>query len=214
MIGEDEVLLAQGLALIVQRAGFEVAAVAGDAEALVQAAAGHRPRLVIADVRMPPTHTDDGLRAVQRIRATEPATAVLVLTHYVNRQYAIELLEGVTSGVGYLLKQRVAAAESFCEDLRRICQGGSVIDPELISTLLNTRRDDDPIERLTRRQKDVLRLMAEGRSNAAIAAQFLVSEKAVVQHISHLYDRLGLPPSADDHRRVLAVLRYMSGLPS
>jgi len=210
VIGEDQALMREGLTLVLERAGFEIVAVAADAEDLVRKASAHRPDLVVADIRMPPTDTDDGLRAALELRARRPELAVLVLSQYVQRQYAVELLESGEQGVGYLLKQRIADIDRFLADLRRIVAGGSVLDREVVAAMVDRPRRDDPLARLTDRQREVLELMAEGRSNVAIAAQLGVSEKAVVRHTSHIYEELGLGASADDHRRVLAVVRFLT----
>jgi DNA-binding NarL/FixJ family response regulator len=213
VIGEDQALMREGLALLLEQAGFEVVGVAADGADLVRKARGHNPDVVIADIRMPPTQTDEGLRAALQIRESQPQIAILVLSQHVQRQYARELLEsGAGAGaVGYLLKQRVADGDSFCADLHRICAGASVLDREVVSAMLGRARRDDPVDRLTSRQRDVLALMAEGRSNAAISERLFLTEKAVIKHVSHIYDELGLRPTADDHRRVLAVMRYLNG---
>jgi DNA-binding NarL/FixJ family response regulator len=199
----------EGLALLLERGGFEVAGMASDADELLERALELRPDLVVADVRMPPTHTDDGLRAALKIRKADPQIAILVLSHYVQPRYASELLESGAHGVGYLLKERVAHVETFCADARRVCEGGSAFDPEIVSAMLARRRAQDPLERLTPRQREVLAMMAEGRSNAAIARRLTVTEKAVVKHVSHIYSELGLGEHDDDHRRVLAVIHYL-----
>jgi DNA-binding NarL/FixJ family response regulator len=208
VVGEDELLLREGLVRLLEDEAFEVVGVAGDGPEIVRKARAHRPDLVIADIRMPPTHTDDGLRAVLQIRAELPGTAVLVLSQYVQERYALELLGEDPAGVGYLLKQRVADLDRFFEALRRVCAGGSVVDPEVISSMLGARRDR-PIARLTDRQRAVLALMAEGRSNAGIAQALVVTEKAVAKHITRIFELLGLDPAIADHRRVLAVVRYL-----
>lgn len=211
VIGEDEALLREGLSLVLERAGFEVAALAGDAETLVAAAEAERPELVVTDIRMPPTGTDDGLRAALAIRARMPETAVLVLSQHAQRRYATDLLAQRSAGVGYLLKQRIVEVDAFCDDVRRVCAGGTVLDPDLVTTLLGRARpDDDPLHRLTARQRDVLALMAEGRTNAAIADRLVITEKAVVKHVSNIYEQLDLQPGGEDHRRVLAVVRYLA----
>jgi DNA-binding NarL/FixJ family response regulator len=210
VIGEDQALMREGLALLLERGGFEVVGTAADGEDLVRKAHAHKPDVVVADIRMPPTQTDEGLRAAIEIRESKPEMPILVLSHHVQSRYARELLEsGVQArGIGYLLKQRVSDAESFCADLRRICAGGSVLDPEVVSIMLaRTRRD--PLERLTPRQREVLALMAEGRSNAGIAERLCLSEKAVIKHVTNIYDELGLERRIDDQRRVLAVMRYL-----
>lgn len=211
LIGEDQALMREGLVLLLERCGFDVAGVAADGEDLVRKARAHAPDVVIADVRMPPSQTDEGLRAALAIRETHPEIAIVVLSQHVQRRYAAELLEsaGDGRGVGYLLKQRVADSETFCADLRRVGAGGAVLDPEVVRTMLGgTRRG--PVDELTERQRSVLALMAEGRSNAGIAEQLVLTEKAVIKHVSHIYDALGLDLAASDHRRVLAVVRYLS----
>lgn len=211
VIGEDQALMRAGLSLVLEQAGFEIVAVAGDAADVVRKSAAHRPDLLVADIRMPPTHTDDGLRAALEARRRLPGLPVLVLSQYLQRDYAVELLESGAEGVGYLLKQRIADVDRFVVDLRRIVAGGSVLDPEVVAAMVGRHRsDDDPVGRLTERQREVLELMAQGRSNAAIAEQLGVSEKAIVRHTSNIYDELGLASSADDHRRVLAVVRFLS----
>jgi DNA-binding NarL/FixJ family response regulator len=211
VIGEDQALMREGLKLLLERADFEVVGVAADGEDLVRKTRAHGPDAVVADIRMPPTQTDEGLRAALEIRESEPQVAILVLSQHVQRQYASELLESGAGagGVGYLLKQRVADGESFCADLRRICDGASVLDPEVVATMLARARRDDPVDRLTARQREVLVLMAEGRSNAGIAERLCLTRKAVIKHISHIYNELGLRETPDDHRRVLAVMRYL-----
>jgi DNA-binding NarL/FixJ family response regulator len=209
VIGEDQALMREGLALVLERAGFRVVALAANADELVRAARSHHPNLVVADIRMPPTSTDDGLRAALEIRSSAPSVAILVLSQHVQRRYATELVAAGAERLGYLLKQRVADVETFCSDVRRICAGGVVLDPEVVSAMLARVRRDDPVERLTPRQRQVLALMAEGHSNQAIAKQLTLTEKAVVKHVSHVYDALGLLPCPDNHRRVLAVVRYL-----
>ncbi|MFN8204058.1 MAG: response regulator transcription factor [Solirubrobacteraceae bacterium] len=210
VIGEDQALMREGLTLLLEQGGFAVVAAAADAEDLERKALAHKPDLVIADIQMPPTHTDDGLQAALRIRAALPDVAVLVLSQHVQRRYATALLDRGADGVGYLLKQRVADGEAFCADARRLCAGGTALDPEVVATMLSRARHDDPLERLTPRQREVLALMAEGRSNAAIGERLFISEQAVVKHAAHIYAELGLAASPDDHRRVLAVVRYLS----
>jgi DNA-binding NarL/FixJ family response regulator len=210
VIGEDQALMREGLALLLERDGFEIAAVAGDADSLVRAAGLHKPDLVVADIRMPPNEADDGLRAALEIRRSAPGVAILVLSQHVRPRYATELMDAGAERLGYLLKQRIADVETFCSHVRRICAGGVVLDPEVVSAMLARVRRDDPVERLTPRQREVLVLMAEGRSNQAIAKQLFLTEKAVVKHVSHVYDELGLLPGPDDHRRVLAVVRYLT----
>lgn len=211
VLAEDSVLLRQGLVLLLTEAGFEVVEAVADAEALLRAVAAHQPEAVIADVRMPPTHSDEGLRAALVIRSRWPRVAVLVLSQYVEERYASELLAGDTRGVGYLLKDRVADVDAFVEALRRVGAGGTALDPEVVSQLLARSRRRDPLDGLTPREREVLHLMAEGRSNAGIAAQLVVTEGAVEKHISGIFTKLQLPPAETGHRRVLAVLRYLEG---
>ncbi|MFD7661498.1 response regulator [Streptomyces sp. NPDC059788] len=208
MIAEDSVLLRIGLVKVLETAGFEVAAEAGDAPGLLAAMAEHRPDLAVVDVRMPPGFTDEGVRAALEIRERWPDTAVLMLSQYVEERYAAHLLASNTSGIGYLLKQRVADVEEFIEALRRVADGGTALDPQVVAQLL-VRRRSDPLERLTGREREVLALMAEGRSNAGIAAALVVSESAVAKHINNILAKLDLPRADADHRRVLAVLRFL-----
>jgi DNA-binding NarL/FixJ family response regulator len=189
--------------------GFEVVGQAGDAEDLLRKVAAHKPDVAIIDVRMPPTNTDDGLRAAQQIRADQPGTGVLVLSQYIEEGYALELLSENAEGVGYLLKDRVADVERFTESVRRVGEGGSALDPEVVAQLLGRRRREDPLEELSPREREVLELMAEGRSNHAIAEQLVVTERAIEKHVTSIFGKLKLPPTAEDHRRVLAVLRYL-----
>jgi DNA-binding NarL/FixJ family response regulator len=209
VIGEDQLLLREGLARLLEEEGHEVVGSAGDGPDMVRKAKAHRPDLVIADVRMPPSQTDEGLRAALEIRDAEPEIGILVLSHHVEVRYAVELLSENASGVGYLLKQRVADLDRFFAALERIATGGSVIDPEVVSAMLGRARRDS-IEELTPRQREVLALMAEGRTNAGIAAELVITEKAVAKHVAAIFEALGLPPTADGHRRVLAVIRYLN----
>jgi DNA-binding NarL/FixJ family response regulator len=212
VIGEDEALLREGLTLVLEQGGFEVVATARDASELVRHASQFAPDLVITDIRMPPGYSDEGLRAALDIRRAKPKVAIVVLSQYLQRQHAAELLAAPSGGVGYLLKQRIADIPTFCADLERVCAGGMVLDPEVVALMVaRARHGTNGLTRLTDRQLDVLILMAEGRSNAAIARTLYISEKAVVQHTSRIYDVLGLSATEDDHRRVLAVLRYLAG---
>jgi DNA-binding NarL/FixJ family response regulator len=208
VIAEDSVLLRAGLVKLLDAAGLEIAAAVGDADALLAAVEAERPELVIADVRMPPTHTDEGIRAALVIRHQWPDMAVLMLSQYVEERYATDLLAENTSGVGYLLKDRVADVGEFIAALRRVAAGGTALDPEVVSQLL-VRRRRDPMERLTAREGEVLALMAEGRSNAAIAQRLVITESAVAKHINSIFTKLDLHPGEGDHRRVLAVLRFL-----
>ncbi|MBB5871770.1 DNA-binding NarL/FixJ family response regulator [Allocatelliglobosispora scoriae] len=208
VIGEDSVLLREGLVRLLDAGGFEVVASAGDADSFLREVAEHRPDLVLLDVRMPPSFTDEGLRAALVMRRQWPEIAVLVLSQYVEERYATELLAGATSKVGYLLKDRVADVAEFLDALRRVAGGGTALDPEVVSQLL-LRRHSDPLDRLTPREREVLALMAEGRSNGGIAAALFVTESAVGKHVNNIFAKLDLPQADSDHRRVLAVLRYL-----
>lgn len=211
VIGEDEALLRRGLELMLEAAEFDVVATAGDAVELEAAVSEHAPDLVVTDIRMPPSFTDEGLLAALRIRAQLPGTAVVVLSQHVQRRYAVELLSGSAGGIGYLLKQRIADVEQFLGDLRRVAEGGTAIDPDVVAVMVSrARRSDSAVGALTARQQEVLGLMAEGRSNASIAARLFLTEKAVVQHTSRIYDALSLPVDSDAHRRVLAVLQHLN----
>jgi DNA-binding NarL/FixJ family response regulator len=203
------VLLGDGLSRLLAEAGFVVVDAVGDGEALLRSVGAQQPDVVVADVRMPPTHSDEGLRAALVIRSRWPAVAVLVLSQYVEERYATELLAGDTRGVGYLLKDRVADVETFVEALHRVRAGGTALDPEVVSQIFARSRRAAPLATLTRRERDVLALMAEGRSNAGIAAELVVSEGAVEKHISGIFGKLALPAAPTDHRRVLAVLKYL-----
>ncbi|KRA24430.1 LuxR family transcriptional regulator [Microbacterium sp. Root61] len=210
VIGEDEVLLREGIAHVLASDGFEVLASVSDATQLEREVFRHLPDLVVTDIRMPPSYTDEGLVAALRIRHSRPDIGVVVVSQHVQRRYAAELLNGDGGGFGYLLKQRISDVRTFTADLRRVAAGGTALDPEVVSMIVaRASRGTAALGRLTPRQLEVLGLMAEGRSNAAIAAQLVVSEKAVVQHTSNIYDALGLTIDADDHRRVIAVIRYL-----
>ncbi|MEU7554732.1 response regulator transcription factor [Streptomyces sp. NPDC044571] len=212
VIAEDSVLLRIGLVKVLEMAGFEVAAETGDAEGLLDAVAQHEPALALVDVRMPPGFTDEGVRAALMIRRQWPGTAVLLLSQYVEERYAADLLAGQGGGIGYLLKQRVADVEEFIDALKRVAAGGTALDPQVVAQLLLRRSAAiDPLERLTPREREVLALMAEGRSNAGIAAALVVSESAVAKHINNILAKLDLPQADGDHRRVLAVLRFLDG---
>ncbi|MBM7832301.1 DNA-binding NarL/FixJ family response regulator [Agromyces cerinus] len=212
VIAEDEVLLRQGLRLLLEEGGFDVVAAVGDGNELMTAVGMHNPDLVITDIRMPPSNNDEGLRAALRIREQHPDTAIVVLSQYVQRRYAIELLDGRAARVGYLLKQRIADIRAFRDDLHRVVDGGTALDPEIVAVLMSRAgRSAGVVRELTPRQREVLAFMAEGRSNAWIGQRLVLTEKAIVQHTSNIYDALGLPVAADDHRRVLAVIRYLDG---
>ncbi|MEU4577047.1 response regulator [Nonomuraea sp. ATR24] len=208
VLAEDSVLLREGLVRLLEAAGLEIVAAVAEAEGLLRAAEEHRPDLVLTDVRMPPTHTDEGLRAALVLRRQQPSLAVLVLSQYVEERYAAQLLASAAGGVGYLLKDRVADVAEFVDALRRVAGGGTALDPEVVSQLL-LRGHSDPLDRLTPREHEVLKLMAEGRSNAGIGAQLVLSEGAVGKHIGNIFAKLDLPPAEGDHRRVLAVLQFL-----
>jgi DNA-binding NarL/FixJ family response regulator len=209
VVADDSVLLREGVVRLLEEAGLDVVGQAGDAEDLKRKVFAHRPDLAIVDVRMPPDHTDDGLRAALEIRRQQPETAVMVLSQYVEEAYALELVGDSQGGVGYLLKDRVADVDRFVESVRRVAGGGSALDPEVVAQLLGRRRHDDPLQGITPREREVLELMAEGRSNAAIAEQMVVSERAVEKHVTNIFAKLGLGAKLDSHRRVLAVLAYL-----
>jgi DNA-binding NarL/FixJ family response regulator len=208
VIAEDSVLLREGLARLLDASGFTVAAAVADADALLSAVDEHQPDLVVVDVRMPPTHRDEGLRAALVLRRRWPGVAVLVLSQYVEERYAAELLSRETSGVGYLLKDRIADVTEFLDVLRRVAAGGAALDPEVVAQLL-VRHRPDPLDRLTARERQVLTLMAEGRSNAGIAGTLVITESAVAKHVNSIFTKLELTVADTDHRRVLAVLRFL-----
>jgi DNA-binding NarL/FixJ family response regulator len=210
VIADDSALLREGLARLLTEAGFEVIGQARDGEELLAEADAGRPDVAIVDIRMPPTHTDEGLRAARELRIRHPGMGVLVLSQYVRPSYALELLEGGADGIGYLLKDRVADVEELTDSVRRVGEGGSVLDPAVVSQLVDRRRaGDDPVERLTTRERQVLALMAEGRSNKAIAARLFVTGHTVEKHVQNILAKLDIFESADDHRRVLAVLAFL-----
>jgi DNA-binding NarL/FixJ family response regulator len=209
VLAEDSVLLREGVARILGEAGFEVVGQAGNADELMLKVRSYSPDVAIVDIRMPPTHTDEGLRAAQEIREKHPAVGVLVLSQYVEATYAMELLAESAEGVGYLLKDRVSDVNEFADAVRRVGEGGSALDPTIVSQLVGRRRRDDPIDQLTPREREVLGLMAEGRSNSGIAEQLVVTERAVEKHVTSIFQKLRLPAASEDHRRVLAVLAYL-----
>jgi DNA-binding NarL/FixJ family response regulator len=210
-VAEDSVLLRAGIRRLLDDAGHDVVIEVGDGDSLVAAVTADPPDLCIVDVRMPPTHTDEGIRAALAIRRSRPAVGILVLSQYVEERYAIELLTGDTRGVGYLLKDRVADVRDFLAAVSRVGDGGTALDPEVVAQLLARSRRQDPLATLTAREHEVLGLMAEGRSNTAVAEAMVVSDGAVEKHVSSIFSKLGLPPDSGDHRRVLAVLRYLEG---
>jgi DNA-binding NarL/FixJ family response regulator len=211
LIAEDSVLLREGLVHLLTDAGMEVVEAVDDADQLLRAVDEHLPDICVVDIRMPPTHTDEGVRAALVIRAQHPGVGVLMLSQWVEERYATDLIASDTRGFGYLLKDRVADVREFLEAVRRVADGGTALDPEVVSQLLVRSRRKDPLAGLTPRETDVLRLMAEGRSNTGIATELVVTEGAVEKHVSSIFGKLGLPPAEQDHRRVLAVLRWIEG---
>jgi DNA-binding NarL/FixJ family response regulator len=209
VVADDSVLMREGIVRLLEEAGHEVVAQAGDAEDLTRKVRAHKPDVAVIDIRMPPTNTDDGLRAALSLRAELPDTGVLVLSQYVEEGYALDLLADGGAGVGYLLKDRVADVRLFTDAVSRVADGGSALDPEVVSHMLQRKRAEDPLAEITPREREVLELMAEGRSNKAIAEQLVVTERAVEKHVTSIFGKLRLPASAVDHRRVLAVLAYL-----
>ena len=212
VVAVDSVLLREGVVRVLEDDGFEVVGQAGDAEDLLRKVGAHKPDVAVVDIRMPPNLTDDGLQAAKKIRVDYPDTGVLVLSQYLEDSYALDLVADSAEGVGYLLKDRVAEIDRFTESVRRVGSGGSALDPEVVSHLLGRRRREDPLEVLTDREREVLGLMAEGRSNIAIAESLVVTERAVEKHVTSIFSKLDLPPAAEDHRRVLAVLTYVKAI--
>ena len=210
VVAEDSVLLREGVVRLLQEAGMDVVGQAGDAEDLLRKVRAHKPDVALVDIRMPPTQTDEGLRAAATIRAEQPQTGVLVLSQYVEEAYALELLADNAEGVGYLLKDRVADVERFVDSVRRVGEGGSALDPEVVARLVGRRRREDPLSALSPREREVLGHMAEGRSNHGIAEALVVTERAVEKHVTSIFTKLSLPASAEDHRRVLAVITYLN----
>ena len=209
VIGEDDVLLREGISRLLAEAGFEVAAQAGDAESLLRKALAHRPDVAVVDVQMPPGHGDDGLRAALELRRQRPDTAVLVLSQFYEEHYALELIGERAEGVGYLLKDRIGDVEAFTEAVRRVAAGGSALDPEIVGRMLGRRRVAGPLDQLTARELEVLACMAEGKSNQGIAQDLVVTEAAVEKHVTSIFHKLGIGPTPTEHRRVLAVLTYL-----
>jgi DNA-binding NarL/FixJ family response regulator len=209
VIAEDSVLLREGIARLLEDSGFEVAGQAGDGEDLLRKVGAHKPDVAVIDIRMPPTHTDEGLRAAHRIRHEYPGTGVLVLSQYVEEAYALDLLSESSERTGYLLKDRIADVGTFTDAVQRVADGGSALDPEVVGRLLGRRRREDPLAVLTPREREVLALMAEGRSNAAMAQALVVTDRAVEKHVTAIFSKLDLPRAVEDHRRVLAVLTFL-----
>jgi DNA-binding NarL/FixJ family response regulator len=209
VIGEDQALLREGVVRLLDDAGFEVVAEAADAPDLVRKVGAHKPDVAIVDVQMPPGNTDDGLRAAIEIRARQPGVGVLVLSQFAEERYALDLIGDSAEGVGYLLKDRVADFANFADAVRRVAKGGSALDPIVVSRMLGRRRRDDPLEQLTPREREVLELMAGGRSNRGIAEVMVVTPNAVEKHVTSIFSKLGVSEAPEDHRRVLAVLTFL-----
>jgi DNA-binding NarL/FixJ family response regulator len=211
VIAEDQALLREGIARLLEEAGFDVVGQAGDAVDLRRKVGAHKPDVAVVDIQMPPTRTDDGLRAAIDIRSAHPCTRVLVLSQYVEERYAIDLIGECAEGVGYLLKDRVGDLGEFADAVRRVGEGGSVLDPEVVSRMLARPRHRSPLEQLSPRERDVLELMAQGRSNQGIAEKLWITESAVEKHVTAIFEKLGLARDFEDHRRVLAVLAFLRG---
>jgi DNA-binding NarL/FixJ family response regulator len=209
IVGEDEPLIRKGIVTVLEESGFEVVAVAADATDLLRKTSAHKPQAVVTDIQMPPGNSDDGLRAAQQIRATQPEVGVLILSQYLETRYALALVGDRAEGVGYLLKHRVGDLALFTDAVRRVAHGGSALDPEVVQRMVARPRRDGPMAELTPREREVLALMAEGRSNMAVAAAMSVTVGAVENHVTAIFDKLGLRQEPDAHRRVLAVLRYL-----
>jgi DNA-binding NarL/FixJ family response regulator len=210
VIADDSILFREGVAQLLERAGFEVVGQSGTAEDLMLKVTSYKPDVAIVDLRMPPTHTDEGMRAARQIRDRYPEVGVLVLSQYVEAPYMMELLKGDIEGVGYLLKDGIRNVGEFADSVRRVAEGGSAFDPAVVSRLVGRRQGDNPLDALTPREREVLELMAQGRSNQAIAEKLVVTHGAVEKHVRSIFGKLGLPVSAEDHRRVLAVLTYLN----
>jgi len=208
-IAEDSILLREGIASLLSNAGYDVVGQSSTADDLLLKVRSYHPDVAVVDIRMPPSHSDEGLRAAKEIREKYPEVGVLVLSEYVEAAYAMELISDDAKGVGYLLKQRVSEVGEFENAVRRVAEGGSALDPEIVTQLVGRRRGDDPVSTLTPREREVLELMAEGRSNQAIAERLVVTERAVEKHVTNIFGKLGLPAAAEDHRRVLAVLAFL-----
>jgi DNA-binding NarL/FixJ family response regulator len=213
VIGEDDVLLREGIARLLAESGFDVVGQAGDADDLLRKGLAHRPDVVLADVNMPPNHGDDGLLAAVELRRRLPDTGVLVLSQFYEEHYALELIGNSANGVGYLLKERVGDVESFIDAVTRVAAGGSALDPEIVGRMLGRRQQDRPLDRLSARERDVLAAMAEGKSNQGIAQDLVVSQGAVEKHVGRIFSKLELGPEETEHRRVLAVLAYLRDAP-
>jgi DNA-binding NarL/FixJ family response regulator len=211
VIGEDDVLLREGIARLLAEAGYEVVAQAGDADGFLRSALAHRPDVTVVDVQMPPGHGDDGLRAALELRRQRPETGVLVLSQFYEEEYALDLIGERAEGVGYLLKERVGDVEAFTDAVGRVASGGSALDPEVVGRMLGRRREDGPLDQLSPRERDVLAALAEGKSNRGIAETLFVTDAAVEKHVTSIFSKLGLDPAPTAHRRVLAALTYLRG---
>jgi DNA-binding NarL/FixJ family response regulator len=209
VVGEDQPLVREGIVRVLEDAGLEVVGVAGDAEDLVRKAGAHHPDVVVTDIQMPPDLTDDGLRAAQQIRSSQPEVGVVVLSQFLEDRYALDLVGDRAQGVGYLLKDRVGDLALFIDAVRRVARGGSALDPEVVQRMVGRRREGGPLDELTPREREVLGLMAEGRSNQGIADALIVTVAAVERHVTSIFSKLGLHHAPEDHRRVLAVLQYL-----
>jgi DNA-binding NarL/FixJ family response regulator len=209
VIGEDDVLLREGISRLLEEAGFEVLAQTGDADDFLRRSLGHRPDVAVVDVQMPPGNVDDGLRAALELRRQRPATGILVLSQFYEENYAVDLIGEHPEGVGYLLKERVGDVDAFIDAVNRVAAGGSALDPEIVARMLGRRRREGPLDRLSPREGDVLAAMAEGKSNKGIAETLVVTQAAVEKHVTSIFHKLELDPGATEHRRVLAVLTYL-----
>jgi DNA-binding NarL/FixJ family response regulator len=209
VVGEDQPIVRAGVVQVLEQAGFDVVAVAGDAEDLVRKARAHRPDVVVTDIQMPPDQTDDGLRAAATIREEQPGVGVLVLSQFIEDRYPLELVRDRADGVGYLLKDRVGDLSSFVDAVRRVADGGTALDPAVVRRMVTSHGTEGPVDELTPRERDVITLMAEGRSNGGIADALVVTVPAVERHVTSIFGKLGLEPASEDHRRVLAVLEYL-----
>jgi DNA-binding NarL/FixJ family response regulator len=209
VVGEDQPIVREGIVHVLHDGGFDVVATAGDAQELIRKARAYRPDVVVTDIQMPPDHTDDGLRAALEIRAAQPSVGVLVLSQFLEDRYAFDLVAEGAQGAGYLLKEKVADLHTFTDAVRRVASGGSALDPDVVARLIGRPRRKSPLDNLTAREREVLALIAEGRSNAGVAAELVVTVAAVERHVTSIFDKLGLHQSAEQHRRVLAVLTYL-----
>jgi len=211
VVGEDQPIVREGIVRVLEREGFEVVGVAGDAPDLLRKVRAHKPDVVVTDIQMPPDHTDDGLRAAKEIRESQPEVGVMVLSQFLEDEYALDLVGERAEGVGYMLKEKVGDVAMFTDAVRRVAGGGSALDPEVVSLLVGRRRHNSPLDDLTKREREVLELMAEGRSNSGIAEELFVSVPAIERHVTSIFDKLGLRQTPEQHRRVTAVLRYLQG---